>query len=218
MMRTVFSTFFVNGRPLLKSCTMLSHLGCLGVLASVSLAAAQADDLQSIRDAWQKRHDAIKSFHYECELEESRKVGATSFNGLFGKPADKDGAKEQIVLQSDLSYSMANGRIALSIIGEDWDDRAVKRIPKELLMRYTGSDLITFINERSIQLANVEVGVEALHSDIVQFVTVTPVWFWYWPEPTLSNSGYLLDKATISGQDIVVHAPDRHDEGVKCIE
>jgi len=44
-MRTILSTFFVSGRPLLKSCTVLSHVGCLGILASLSLASAQADDL-----------------------------------------------------------------------------------------------------------------------------------------------------------------------------
>lgn len=217
-MRTILSTFFVSGRPLLKSCTVLSHVGCLGILASLSLASAQADDLQTIRDAWRKRHDAIKSFHFECELEETRMIWVAGSDGLFDEPKDKEAGKEPIVLLSDLTFNMSKGKFAYVKEGETWDGPTSERIKNDWQTCFDGVQCTCFLKGRYCDSVNIEIGVDLRNSFCGTSIGTGPLRLWYSPSRFLSDIPDLLHGAKISGQDITVRGVDNQGEGRKCIE
>jgi len=80
--------------------------------------------LQDIRAAWERRRESIKSFRYECRLQEGLIKGSRSrMANPLGGQHKKDVPGADVILETVLTFSLAGKKIACTKEGEQWIDQ-----------------------------------------------------------------------------------------------
>lgn len=86
--------------------------------------------VQDILKDWQERHDATKSFRYECTIDESLKKSAVpGSTDVFGR-VEKGMQLQDVILSQSMSFSYFDGFLAVRMRGEQWNDALCIKQPR----------------------------------------------------------------------------------------
>jgi len=183
-------------RSVLLACAIL--LCAVALIAKVPLRGAEI--LDEIHASWQKRTNSIKSFRYECRLEE---LLAKASRNL---PAHRRAKKNQLpaevpnvdaVLQRIVTCSMAGEKIAYSEDGEEWDDSTNRIRAGTYKVAFDARNyrqLVTGSTASQPKVAQGELADKnnsgALASSLTLNVNQTAFWLWYSANDWLERRGY----------------------------
>jgi len=193
---------------------------CAAVLLSFILpSASPADDrriIEEIQAAWRARHDAIKSFTYECRIKESlfniKRYGPfDDFSGsVDGEVSRGKTSVPRIDLEKTLTIRFADGKISLMLEGERWDHASESRKYSLYHVAFDGSHNRSLLDGRLMTSGKVEKASEPTTS-ITRSTRLVAVYLWFSPLDILSGLGFQLEKMTVSDPHATV-------DGRDCVE
>jgi hypothetical protein len=197
--------------------TIPNQFHCLSVFVAVlsfesSFALAQdntAELLKKVRATWNSRRDAIKTFHYECQLEETvRKASRPDATDILGQVAVGEETID-VVLRSDITFSFDKGKLAFSMKGQQWDES--RAVPKDSTYRTAFNG----VHKTLIQGPSMPQGLLDRRgkpgATLTTLVHEVAFWLWFDPGSYLGQTDFSVERAEI-GQKRVFR------DGHECLE
>ncbi|MFO0791833.1 MAG: hypothetical protein U0805_20415 [Pirellulales bacterium] len=197
------------------------QIGLIVLAAIWRCSSACAEDrdpnLSLIRSAWNERHNSIKSFRFECALEQTKKVvhGRTD---KFDRPIDRSSPVLDETFRKTMTYSFDKGKLSLQLEGEEWDSNKIAKSSYKLNAAFSGDGNVLLFGHNDIPLAYVDHRTVA-DDQLAAFTSLLAFHLWYDPEHTLSRVGWENGKrATVQkslrDDQVVVEFPRRYGRSI----
>jgi hypothetical protein len=181
-----------------------SSVGLLAVLLGLETAKA-TDEVNTavigqVRETWKSRCEAIKTFHYECELKQRvTKPARPGASDLFGD-APVGTPTIDVELLSTIAFSCYKGKRAFKMDGQQWDEQ--QAVPKDYMFHATFDGVYRhllkgqsfphgFVDRRPIP-----------ESDLITLTHLTAFWLAFDPDTYLEARAYDTDKMQVTGQRV----------------
>jgi len=191
----------------------LLGLACF-LLAPADRSARGADDaaLKQVSAAWQKRHEGVKSFQYECALVCSLPKGSrTSIADRGNAKSHEEVPNKDAVLPGRFTFSLCGEKIAYSEEGEQWDDISnSSRIMKIRASFDTVYDRHLIEGAPYFPLGEITRGGKPCDTLTIHNNEMA-LWLWFSPVARLQRFRCPLEKMTVSQLHV---SRDGHD----CVE
>jgi hypothetical protein len=154
--------------------------------------------VEQVRAAWERRRESIRSFQYECELEEYLVKG--SLNNVVepsNKPRGKDVPNEDLILHSTIAFALSGSKIACCEEGEQWDEDSGSIEIRKFRSTFDGIQNKTLFDEAPLAEALVDSGGKAADALTVD-VNLIAIWLAYSPADLLQRLGCNSDRMRVS--------------------